>query len=51
MIVSDRGETNHMISVILQGMQELVKSRPEDPFEALAEYLRKHNPRKQKNAS
>jgi protein dpy-30 len=29
----------------MQGMQQLVKERPEDPVEYLAAYLLKHNPK------
>jgi protein dpy-30 len=36
-----------VVPILMQGMQELVKERPEDPVEYLAAYLIKHNPRKQ----
>ena len=35
-----------VVSVLLKGMQEVVKQRPDDPLEFLADYLREHNPKK-----
>lgn len=35
-----------MVSVLLKGMQEVVKQRPDDPLEFLANYLKEHNPKK-----
>lgn len=39
-----------VVSVLLKGMQEVVKQRPDDPLEFLAQYLREHNPKKGSNA-
>lgn len=40
---SDRADT--VVPILMQGMQELVKERPEDPVQYLAAYLIKHNPK------
>jgi protein dpy-30 len=34
-----------VVPILMQGMQQLVKERPEDPVEYLAAYLLKHNPK------
>jgi protein dpy-30 len=34
-----------VVPILMQGMQQLVKVRPEDPVEYLAAYLLKHNPK------
>jgi protein dpy-30 len=36
-----------VVPILMQGMQELVKERPDDPVQYLAAYLIKHNPKKQ----
>jgi protein dpy-30 len=35
-----------VVPILMQGMQELAKERPEDPVQYLAAYLIKHNPKK-----
>jgi protein dpy-30 len=35
-----------VVPLLMQGMQELVKERPEDPVQYLAAYLIKNNPKK-----
>lgn len=35
-----------VVPVLMQGMQELTKERPDDPVQYLAAYLIKHNPKK-----
>ncbi len=35
-----------MVPVLMQGMQAVVKERPENPVEFLAYYLLSHNPQK-----
>lgn len=37
-----------VVSVLLKGMQEVVKKRPDDPLEFLAHYLLEHNPKNAK---
>eukprot|EP01025_Chloroclados_australasicus_P055425 TRINITY_DN6707_c0_g2_i1.p2 TRINITY_DN6707_c0_g2~~TRINITY_DN6707_c0_g2_i1.p2 ORF type:complete len:183 (+),score=22.19 TRINITY_DN6707_c0_g2_i1:161-709(+) len=39
-----------VVPLLLQGMQELAKERPEDPVEYLAAYMLKHNPKKKQAA-
>jgi protein dpy-30 len=36
--------------VLMKGMQEVVKQRPDDPLEFLGQFLLKHNPKKQQAA-
>mmetsp|Transcript_35085 Transcript_35085/g.43324 ORF Transcript_35085/g.43324 Transcript_35085/m.43324 type:complete len:94 (-) Transcript_35085:178-459(-) len=38
-----------VVPLLLTGLQELVKERPNDPIEWLAHYLLKNNPNKQQN--
>ena len=35
-----------VVPILMQGMQELTKERPDDPVQYLAAYLIKHNPKK-----
>jgi protein dpy-30 len=35
-----------IVPVLMQGLQQLVRERPEDPVEYLAAYLTKNNPKK-----
>ena len=35
-----------VVSVLLKGMQELAKKRPQDPLDYLADYLKENNPNK-----
>ncbi|CAK0782842.1 hypothetical protein CVIRNUC_006037 [Coccomyxa viridis] len=35
-----------VVSVLLKGMQELAKKRPQDPLDYLADYLKENNPAK-----
>ena len=35
-----------VVSVLLKGMQELAKQRPQDPLDYLADYLKENNPAK-----
>eukprot|EP00281_Chroomonas_sp_CCMP1168_P018974 CAMPEP_0206233590 /NCGR_PEP_ID=MMETSP0047_2-20121206/12093_1 /ASSEMBLY_ACC=CAM_ASM_000192 /TAXON_ID=195065 /ORGANISM="Chroomonas mesostigmatica_cf, Strain CCMP1168" /LENGTH=96 /DNA_ID=CAMNT_0053657529 /DNA_START=14 /DNA_END=304 /DNA_ORIENTATION=- len=37
-----------VVPILLQGLSDLVKERPDDPVEYLAAYLMKHNPKKAK---
>ncbi|CAL8470652.1 g10194 [Coccomyxa elongata] len=36
-----------VVQVLMKGMQEVVRQRPDDPLEFLGQYLLKHNPKKQ----
>jgi protein dpy-30 len=40
-----------VVPILMGGMQELAKERPEDPVEYLAAYLVKHNPKKKDQRS
>jgi protein dpy-30 len=40
-----------VVPILMQGMQGLVKERPENPVEWLAAYLLKHNPHKSDTAA
>ncbi|KAK9904010.1 hypothetical protein WJX75_002491 [Coccomyxa subellipsoidea] len=40
-----------VVQVLMKGMQEVVRQRPDDPLEFLGQYLLKHNPKKQANAA
>mmetsp|Transcript_30428 Transcript_30428/g.72401 ORF Transcript_30428/g.72401 Transcript_30428/m.72401 type:complete len:91 (+) Transcript_30428:769-1041(+) len=40
-----------VVPILLQGMQVLVKERPENPIEFLAGYLLKNNPQKSSSSS
>ncbi|EIE22658.1 Dpy-30-domain-containing protein [Coccomyxa subellipsoidea C-169] len=35
-----------VVQVLMKGMQEVVRQRPDDPLEFLGQYLLKHNPKK-----
>jgi protein dpy-30 len=35
-----------VVPILRQGLRALVKARPEDPFEFLADYIRDNNPAK-----
>ncbi len=37
-----------VVPILMQGMQQLVKERPEDPIEWIADFLHKNNPKKRK---
>mmetsp|Transcript_46148 Transcript_46148/g.144757 ORF Transcript_46148/g.144757 Transcript_46148/m.144757 type:complete len:98 (+) Transcript_46148:62-355(+) len=37
-----------VVPILLQGLSELVRARPDDPVEYLAAYLMKHNPKNKK---
>eukprot|EP00283_Hemiselmis_rufescens_P019992 CAMPEP_0173440928 /NCGR_PEP_ID=MMETSP1357-20121228/23683_1 /TAXON_ID=77926 /ORGANISM="Hemiselmis rufescens, Strain PCC563" /LENGTH=96 /DNA_ID=CAMNT_0014406467 /DNA_START=36 /DNA_END=326 /DNA_ORIENTATION=- len=37
-----------VVPILLQGLSDLVKARPDDPVEYLAAYLMKHNPKNKK---
>eukprot|EP00287_Rhodomonas_sp_CCMP768_P012714 CAMPEP_0196719824 /NCGR_PEP_ID=MMETSP1091-20130531/2751_1 /TAXON_ID=302021 /ORGANISM="Rhodomonas sp., Strain CCMP768" /LENGTH=93 /DNA_ID=CAMNT_0042060889 /DNA_START=177 /DNA_END=458 /DNA_ORIENTATION=- len=37
-----------VVPILLQGLSDLVKTRPDDPVEYLAAYLMKHNPKNTK---
>lgn len=37
-----------VVPILLQGLSDLVKQRPDDPVEHLAAYLMKHNPKNKK---
>mmetsp|Transcript_28265 Transcript_28265/g.57871 ORF Transcript_28265/g.57871 Transcript_28265/m.57871 type:complete len:100 (-) Transcript_28265:150-449(-) len=37
-----------VVPILLQGLSDLVKTRPDDPVEYLAAYLMKHNPKNSK---
>ncbi|KAJ1490565.1 dpy-30 like protein [Baffinella frigidus] len=37
-----------VVPILLQGLSDLVKARPDDPVEYLAAYLVKHNPKSKK---
>lgn len=39
-----------VVPILMQGMQQLVKDRPEDPIEWIADFLKKNNPKKRKAA-
>ena len=40
-----------VVPILMQGMQEMVKQRPEDPIEWIADFLHKNNPKKRKKDS
>lgn len=37
-----------VVGVVMQGMQQLVRRRPDDPVEWLADFLQRNNPKKRK---
>jgi protein dpy-30 len=37
-----------VVPILMQGMQQLVKERPDDPIEWIADFLHKNNPKKRK---
>lgn len=37
-----------VVPILMHGMQQLIKERPDDPIEWIANYLLKNNPRKRK---
>lgn len=37
-----------VVPILMQGMQQLAKERPEDPVAWIADFLQKNNPKKRK---
>ena len=37
-----------VVPILMQGMQQLAKERPEDPVAWIADFLKKNNPKKRK---
>lgn len=37
-----------VVGIVMQGMQQIVRKRPDDPIEWLADFLHRNNPKKRK---
>jgi hypothetical protein len=39
-----------VVGIVMQGMQQIVRKRPDDPVEWLADFLHRNNPKKRSRA-